>query len=620
MGEHRSGGVRFAEPAIAAAEIPGGGVVLRSREELKRPAAHVGEWLVAWGKKAPDRTFIAEREAIAEGLAPWRRVTYAEALAASEAIGQALLDRGLGPESPVVILSDNDVDSALLALGAMRAGVPVAPVSPAYSLMSRDFAKLRYILDLVRPGLLYASSGKRFKDALEAANQRGAEVAVSAHPAEGLRSTPFRELVETRPGDAIKSAVITPDTVAKILFTSGSTGEPKGVINTQRMLCSSQQALAQVWPFLEDEERPPILVDWLPWNHTFGGNHNFNMVLRNGGTLYIDGGKPAPGLIEITAANYRAISPTLVFNVPRGYDMLLPFLERDPELRDSFFRRLDLIHYAAAALPKHLWDRLERLSIEARGERVPMVSAWGSTETSPLATAVHFFIPGPGNIGVPVPGTEVKMVPSGDKLELRVRGPNVTPGYWKRPDLTAAAFDEDGFVKMGDAGKLAEPGSPSKGLVFDGRTSEDFKLTSGTWVHVGALRVAVVAAGAPVIQDLVITGHDRDFIGALIFPSLAGCRSLCPDAASDAPLEDLIRRPEVREPLAAALRAHNAAAPGSSTRIERALLLVEPPSIDAGEITDKGYINQRAVLTRRAPLVEALSAGSDPAILFVGAS
>jgi feruloyl-CoA synthase len=614
MGEHR---VRFAEPAITAAEIPGGGVVLRSREELRPHAVHVGEWLVKWGEKAPDRVFVAERTASAAGLGPWRRVTYAEALAATEAIGQALLERDLGPERPVVILSDNGVDFALLSLGAMRAGVPVAPVSPAYSLMSKDFVKLRYIFDLVRPGLVYAIDGRRFEPALRAIDLGGAEIAVSGNPPESLRATPFGDLVATRPGEAIKAARITPDTVAKILFTSGSTGEPKGVINTQRMLCSSQQALAQVWPFLDDEGRPPILVDWLPWNHTFGGNHNFNMVLRSGGTLYIDSGKPAPGLIDITAVNYREISPTLVFNVPRGYDMLLPFLERDKELRDSFFRDLDLVHYAAAALPKHLWERLEKVSIEARGERVPMVSAWGSTETSPLATAVHFFIPGPGNIGVPVPGTEIKMVPSGDKLELRVRGPNVTPGYWKRPDLTAAAFDEDQFVKMGDAGKLAEPGAPSKGLVFDGRTSEDFKLSSGTWVHVGALRVAAVAAGAPVVQDMVLTGHDRDFIGALIFPSLAGCRSLCPEAGPDASLDDLIRRPAVRDHLAAALRAHNAAAPASSTRIQRALLLAEPPSIDAGEITDKGYINQRAVLTRRAPLVEALTAGSDPEILVL---
>lgn len=615
MGEHAER-VRFAEPAIIAAEIPGGGLLLRSREALLPHAAHVGEWLVKWNTKAPDRVFLAERTPISKGLGPWRRVTYAEALAASEAIGQALLDRGLGPERPVVILSDNGVDFALLSLGAMRAGVPVAPVSPAYSLMSKDYKKLRYIIDLVKPGLVYASSGKLFEAALQAINlapSGHAEIAVSAHPPKSLRSTPFSDLTATRPGEAIKNAQITPDTVAKILFTSGSTGEPKGVINTQRMLCSSQQALAQVWPLLDDETRPPILVDWLPWNHTFGGNHNFHMVLRSGGTLYIDAGKPAPGLIDITADNYREISPTLVFNVPRGYDMLLPFLERDHELRDSFFRRLDLIHYAAAALPKHLWERMEKLSIASRGERVPMVSAWGSTETSPLATAVHFFIPGPGNIGVPVPGTEIKMTPSGDKLELRVRGPNVTPGYWKRPDLTAAAFDEDGFVKMGDAGKLAVPGDPSQGLVFDGRTSEDFKLSSGTWVHVGALRVAAVAAGAPVIQDLVLTGHDRDFIGALIFPSLAGCQSLCPDA--HAPLDELIRRPQVRDPLAAALRAHNAMSPGSSTRIRRALLLAEPPSIDAGEITDKGYINQRAVLTRRAPLVEALHAGSDPDIL-----
>ena len=376
------------------------------------------------------------------------------------------------------------------------------------------------------------------------------------------------------------------------------------------MLCSNQQAIAQGWPFLG--ERPPVIVDWLPWSHTFGGNHNFNLVLRNGGTLYIDGGKPAPGLIETTVRNLGEVPSTLHFNVPRGYDMLLPWLERDRALRETFFKHLDAIFYAAAALPQPLWERLERLAIETTGERVAMLAAWGSTETAPCATQVHFPIDRAGVIGLPVPGTEIKLAPTAataGKLELRVKGPGVTPGYWRHPELQREILDEDGFLKMGDAGRLADPENPAAGLVFDGRLGENFKLASGSWVHVGELRTALVAALAPVVQDVVVTGLNRSEIGLLVFPNPAGCRSLCPplaDRPEDLPLAELIRRPEVRSALLTGLAAHNAANPASSRRVARALLVVEPPAIDAGEITDKGYLNQRAVLTRRAALVERL--------------
>ncbi|MGH8722500.1 MAG: AMP-binding protein, partial [Burkholderiales bacterium] len=368
----------------------------------------------------------------------------------------------------------------------MHVGVPVAPISPAYSLLSKDFAKLKQIFELLRPGLVFAADAEKFAPALAAV---------------GATSTPVSKLLETNPGSTLEVAFsrLTPDTVAKILFTSGSTGAPKGVINTHRMLCANQQMLAQVWPFLEDREQ--TLVDWLPWNHTFGGNFCFNLTLRNGGTLYIDGGKPAPGLIETTARNLKEVSPTLYFNVPRGFDLLLPFLEKDAGLRKSFFRDLDMLFYAAAALPQNLWERLEAMAVAEKGGELAMISSWGSTETAPSAAAVHYHIERAGVIGLPNPGCELKLVPAAGKLEVRVRGPHVTPGYFRRPDLTAAAFDDEGFYRIGDAMKFADPAAPEKGLVFDGRVAEDFKLSSGTWVHVGAVRMKLIAAGNPLIQD-----------------------------------------------------------------------------------------------------------------------
>jgi feruloyl-CoA synthase len=381
--------------------------------------------------------------------------------------------------------------------------------------------------------------------------------------------------------------------VGNILFTSGSTGTPKGVINTHRMMCSNQESWAQLWPFVE--EKPPVIVDWLPWNHTFGGNACFNMMLRNGGTLYIDGGKPAPGLVDITAKNLREISPTMYFNVPRGFDLLMPLLEQDAALRRNFFKDLDLVFYAGAALPQNLWERLEKLALAEKGGQLAMLSAWGSTETAPMASCVHHIIERAGVVGNPGPGCALKLVPSGGKLEVRVKGPNVTPGYFRSDELTRAAFDEEGYYRIGDAMKLVDAAAPGKGLVFDGRVAEDFKLTTGTWVHVGAIRVKLIAAGNPLIQDAVITGHDRDAIGALVFLS---------PAAKDA---------DVRAKLSQALKELSKEG-GSSTHPTRLLVMSEPPQIDAGEITDKGYINQRAVLERRAALVEKLYAGGPDVI------
>jgi feruloyl-CoA synthase len=605
----------FAPLDFAPAEIEtemqaDGSQVLRSPQALDDYPPKLGLLLERWAAEAPDRTFLAERDG--DG---WREVSYGAALQSVRALGQALLDRGLGPERPLMILSDNGVDNGLLQLAAMHVGIPVAPVSPAYSLMSRDHAKLKYIFELVTPGLVFAADGERFATAISAIGLEDCDLVVSANPPAGMPATQLAELLATVPGGAVDAAyaAVGPDTVTKILFTSGSTGMPKGVINTQRMLCSNQQAIAQVWPFLAAQ--PPVVVDWLPWNHTFGGNHNFNMVLRHGGTLYVDGGKPMPGLIEQTVANLESVAPTLYFNVPRGFDVLLPFLEQDEVLRDRFFSRLDLIFYAGAALPQSLWERLEVLSIAARGERVPMVSAWGSTETAPMITTVHFPLEHAGVIGLPAPGCAVKMVPNGQKQELRIKGPNITPGYWRRPDLTEKAFDDDGWYCIGDAGRLEDPERPERGIVFDGRVAEDFKLLSGTWVHAGVLRVTAIAAGAPVIQDAVVTGHDRQEVGLLVFPNLPGCKALCPEAGDD--VEALLRCDAVRERLLAGFNAYNAQHGASSRRISRLLLMAEPPLIDANEITDKGYINQGAVLERRAGLVERLYAADtdDPEVL-----
>jgi feruloyl-CoA synthase len=570
--------MRFAPAEVDLEKRADGTQILRSPQKLGPYSRCITEWLMQWSDRDPARLFLAERRGEA-----WRRISYREAYGAVRRIGQALLDRRLGAERPVAILSDNGIDHALLALGAMHVGVPAVPVSPAYSLMSKDFGKLKAIFELVKPGLVYAAEPEKFGPALEAVK---------------ASSTPVAELLETNPGSTLEREhrKVGPDTVAKILFTSGSTGIPKGVVNTHRMLCANQQALAQAWPFVED--RPPVVLDWLPWNHTFGGNHNFNLVLRNGGTLYIDGGKPVPGLVETTVKNLSEISPTLYFNVPRGYDLLLPFLERNGVLRTKFFAELDVLFYAAAALPQNLWDRIKKLAAQEGATRFAMLSAWGSTETSPLATSVHFPMDRPGVIGLPVAGCELKLTPFGGKLEVRVRGPNVTPGYYRRPELTSAAFDEEGFYRIGDAVKLADPAAPARGIVFDGRVAEDFKLSTGTWVNVGMVRVKLIAAADPIVQDAVITGHDRADVGALVFLS-AAAKELKPE--------------EIRVKLSASLAGLQAEG-GSSMHPVRLLVLTEPPSIDANEITDKGYMNQRAVLERRAALVERLYAGGEGVI------
>ena len=513
----------FATPEIVADRRADGSIWLKSTTPLQQGARCVGDWLEHRARQAPERIFLGERSSVD---APWTTVTYQDALRQARSIAAWVLAQGLSAEHPLVVLSDNSIDHALFALAAMHVGVPIAAISPAYSLVSKDFDKLKSMISLLDPGAIYVSSMKAFAPALTAIKSRHAAKIVCSN-AEGNDAISFRSVAATPETSAVAKAfaAIAPDTIAKFLFTSGSTGTPKAVINTQRMLTSSQQAKAQTWSFLEGAANDLVILDWLPWSHTFGANHNFNLVLRNGGTLYIDGSKPAPGLFATSLANLRSVMPTVYFNVPRGFDMLIAALRGDDELRRRFFGEVKFAFYAGAALPQNLWDAIEELSIKTAGRALPMVSAWGSTETSPLATDCHFQAKRSGNIGVPIPGTELKLVPSGDKLEVRVRGPNVTPGYWKAPELTAQAFDADGFYLIGDAVTFADPDRPELGLFFDGRVAEDFKLNSGTWVSVGTLRVAAIAALAPLAQDIVVSGHGGDDVHFLVFPNIAACRA-----------------------------------------------------------------------------------------------
>ncbi|MDI4237977.1 feruloyl-CoA synthase [Bradyrhizobium sp. Arg237L] len=593
----------FAVPAIVADRRGDGSIIVRSTVPLREGARCVGDWLEHWARQMPNRAFLAER---ADVEVPWTTVSYADALAQVRALASWILAQGLSAERPVMILSDNSIDHALLALAAQHVGVPSAAISPAYSLMLKDFDKLKSMVRLLEPGAIYVSATRPFAAALAAVKPFHTASIISGK-ADDSDAISFRAIAATPETAEIEKAfaAVTPDTIAKFLFTSGSTGAPKAVINTQRMLTSSQQAKAQTWTFLDSVRDDLVILDWLPWSHTFGANHNFNLVLRNGGTLYIDGGKPAPGLFATSLANLRSVVPTVYFNVPRGFDMLIAALRDDDALRRKFFGEVKFAFYAGAALPQNLWDALEELSVKTVGRRLPMVSAWGSTETSPLATDCHFLAERSGNIGVPVPGTELKLVASGDKLEVRVRGPNVTPGYWKAPDLTAQAFDEEGFYRIGDAVRFADPEQPERGLFFDGRVAEDFKLNSGTWVSVGTLRVAGIAALAPLAQDIVVTGHGGDDVRFLVFPNIAACRAQAglPDGAD---IADVIGHESIRGAIAQGLARLKAQGGNSSGHATRALLLAEPASVDGGEITDKGYINQRAVLTRRAAAVAML--------------
>jgi feruloyl-CoA synthase len=600
---------------IAVERRPDGVIVLKSRIPLKAYEKHIPASLAKWAGEAPSRIWLAQRTGPDR---QWRKVSFGEAKRTVDALTQALLNLKLEPGSPVAILSGNSIEHALMTQAAMQARLPAAPVSPAYSLMSHDHVKLKYLFDLIKPRVVMVQDGPSFEKALKALDLGGVTVIHVTRPCEGIGSLAFADLAATPVTGEVEASIaaITPDTVGKLLFTSGSTGMPKAVINTQAMMCANAAMMMQTRP--RDPDAPQATyLDWMPWNHTMGGNALFNPVLTEGGTLYIDDGRPMPGLIEETLRNLREISPTYYANVPAGYAALAAAMEKDDALCRSFFRNLGLMAYGGARLPDDLYERMQALAVRATGERIVFYTGWGSTETAPTATGTYWDTERVGLIGLPFPGVELKMVPSGAKYELRLRGINVTPGYFGRPDLTKAAFDEEGFYCIGDAGVFVDPADPVQGIIFAGRVVEDFKLTTGTFVHVGSLRTDAIAAASPVVQDALVAGQDRPFVGLLAWPNLHACRQIVGNA--EASYEEVVGHPEVLACLKRGLQAHNKSTEGaSSMRVARAMLMVEPASIDGNELTDKGYINQRAGLERRASLVERLYAdppGEDVIVL-----
>ena len=590
---------------IAVDRRPDGVIVLKSKFPLKEYLPHIPAALAQWATERPDHTWLAQRRGPQR---EWHRVSYAEAKRTVDALTQAILEMKLPEGAPVAILSGNSIEHALMTQAAMQARLPAAPVSPAYSLMSQDHAKLKYLFGLIKPKLVMVQDGPTFEKALNALDLTGIKVIHVDRPPQGIESLAYADLVATKVTDAVAQSIakIAPDTIGKLLFTSGSTGMPKAVINTQRMMCANAAMMMQVRP--RDPNGPlPVFLDWMPWNHTMGGNALFNPALIEGGTLYIDDGRPVPGQFEETLRNLREISPTYYANAPVGYAVLASAMEKDDALCHSFFKNIGIMGYGGARLPDDLYDRMQALAVRATGERIVFYTGWGSTETAPTSTGTYWDTERVGLIGLPFPGVELKLVPAGPKYELRLRGINVTPGYYNQPELTAKVFDEEGFYCIGDAGVFVDPNDPSQGLIFAGRVVEDFKLFTGTFVQVGPLRTDAIAAASPVVHDALVTGQDRPYVGLLAWPNLHACRQLIGNP--DAGFEDVVKHPAVIDCVRKGLEAHNAAANGaSSLRIGRVILLVEPPSIDGNELTDKGYINQRAGLDRRAALVDQLYA------------
>jgi feruloyl-CoA synthase len=602
--------LKFGVTRVEVREGVPGTRYVRAQQSLQAFPERLTDRFAHWVHHAPQRTFLARRQKQADGsLGDWVHVTYAQAWAQARNIAQGLLDRGLSEERPVVILSENSLEHGLMALACLIAGVPFVPTSPPYSLVSQDFDKLKHVIKTVTPGLVMAADA-RYAKAINAAVSDDVEVVMIEGGVDGRSVTMFEALRHTAATPAVDAAMAGtgPDTIAKFLFTSGSTKMPKAVINTQRLWCANQQQMALSMPVLA--EQPLVLVDWLPWNHTFGGNHNLGMVMFHGGTLYIDDGKPTPALMHETLRNLREVAPTVYFNVPTGFEAIAQAMTTDDQLRKNLLSKVQMFFYAGAALAQPVWDSLYESQEREVGERIVMTTGLGMTESGPFG----IFVTNPhvraGDLGVPTPGLELKLVDMGDKTEVRYRGPNVTPGYWRAPQETQEAFDDEGFFCTGDAVKWIDENNPHLGLKFDGRIAEDFKLSTGTFVSVGPLRGKIIAAGAPYIQDAVITGLNMKEVGAMIFPT-AAVRQLS-GLGAEASMTDMLQAPAVLAHFQQVLNTLASSATGSANRVARLCLLAEPPTIDKGEITDKGSINQRAVLSHRAALVEALHNGTLP--------
>jgi len=577
---------------------------LKADQELKAFPDRLTDRLQHWAENKPNQTLFARRVKLADGsLGDWRHVSYAQAWGTARNIAQALINRGLNAERPVVILSENSLEHALLALGCMVAGVPFVPTSPPYSLISQDYDKLKHVLRTVTPGMVFASDA-RYAKAIAATVSSDMEIVMNEGGIEGQQVTSFEALCQTPATAQVEAAIAAtgPDTIVKFLFTSGSTKMPKAVINTQRLWCANQQQMMQSMPVLA--EAPLVLVDWLPWNHTFGGNHNFGMVLFHGGTMYIDDGKPTPTLMHETLRNLREIAPTVYFNVPTGFEAIALAMKTDDLLRKTLLSRVQMFFYAGAALAQPIWDSLYESQEREIGERIVMGTGLGMTESGPFGIFVTNPNVSAGDLGVPTPGLELKLVAMGGKTEVRYRGPNITPGYWRNEEETKGAFDDEGFFCTGDAVKWIDETDVHLGLKFDGRIAEDFKLATGTFVSVGPLRGKIIAAGAPYVQDVVLTGINLKEVGAMVFPTPA-VRALS-GLATDAPLADVLGSAPVLAHFQNLINELAKTATGSASRIARMCLLSEPPTIDKGEITDKGSINQRSVLMHRADTVAAL--------------
>lgn len=606
--------VPFGVTRVSVREGAPGTRYVQAELPLGAYARRLSDFLVHWAEAEPERSFMARREQLGEGrTGEWQHISYAQALDAARRIGQALLDRKLGAERPVVILSENTLEHALLSLGCIYAGVPYCPVSPAYATVSQDYDKLKHVLTTLTPGLVYAADGARYGKAIQATVGTDIEVVLAQGSIEGRRTTPLAVLRETTATPVVDAAMhaVRPDTIAKFLFTSGSTKMPKPVINTHRMWCANLQQITLSMPVIA--EAPPIFVDWLPWNHTFGGNHNVGLTLQHGGTLYIDDGKPTAALIGETLRNLREIAPTLYFNVPTGFEMIAQAMKTDEALRKKLLSRVRMFFYSGAGLAQPVWDSLHQTAEAEVGERIVMATGLGMTESAPSAMFTNSPNVKAGDIGTPVPGMTLKLVDVDGKTEVRYKGPNVTPGYWRSEQATRETFDEEGYLCTGDAVQWIDPNDIHRGLRFDGRIAEDFKLATGTFVSVGPMRAKVIVTGAPYVQDVVLTGLNMKEVGALIFPSPA-CRAVS-GLPAEASWEAVLASAPVRDRLQAVINELARQATGSANRIARALLLAEPPSIDKGEVTDKGSINQRAVLKHRDALVQALHDGSAPGIL-----